>query len=242
MKPKISGFFILSLIFASLVWSQYSFDLSCLSDTVQIVEPNGVANFRFQLTNTGSLSDVYGIICVVLESVPGWFASLCVRGHCVLPGSIIYDSLNVGQSDTTIDISVYSNQTPGREILSLNVRSLGDPTQKDSIRVYTQVGPGIGENHLPLTAGRCPLKIYPNPFKPKTFARFILNSYKASGELKIYTISGKLVKFINSNPSEADFIWDGRDQTGQFLPPGSYIVTFTNDDKIIAMKSIVIIK
>lgn len=233
MKVRISGLIGFALFSASFVWSQYSFDLSCLSDTLQIVTPNGVADFKFCLTNTGSRSDIYELNARLIESVPGWFVTFCWRGRCVVPGVIVYDTLNPAQSDTTIHITVYTTQTPGQEILSLNVRSLGDPTQRDSIRVYTRVGQGIGEDRLALTVSRLPIKISPNPFSNET----ILHLPQATIELKVYDVFGKLVKTF---PPNHYFIWDGSDQTGQSLPAGTYIVTFTLNKRVISSRVVLI--
>lgn len=120
--------------------AQYNFNLLCLTDTFQTVAANGVSNFNFRLTNTGSVNDVYKITCQNLESVPGWSSSFCIKGSCFLPGDTVLDTLAVGQIDSTIHISVYTTSTTGRAVLSVNVRSLGDPTKQGSIRVYTQVG------------------------------------------------------------------------------------------------------
>jgi hypothetical protein len=229
------------LCLVSFTLAQYSFDLSCLSDTLQVVAPNGVANFNFRLANIGSLNDVYELNCRVIESVPGWFETFCVRGLCVEPGIPMYDTLNVGQFDTAIHISVYTTSTQGREILSLNVRSLGDPTQKDSIRVYTQVGPGITEN-LALNLTHPTFEIYPNPAKSVIRIRFP-SSVK---DIRIYDITGKIVKSFSPNTqsltSNHCLVWDGRDQTGQLLLTGSYIATFIHNGKAIISKRMVLIK
>jgi hypothetical protein len=246
MKTKIFVSILLYLVAISFSWSQYSFDLSCLSDTHQIVAPNGVANFDFRLTNTGSLNDVYALDCQVIESIPGWFETFCLRGVCFEPGVIRYDTLNAGQFDSTIHITVYTNLTPGREILSLKVHSLADPNLKDSIRVYTQVGQGIEEiASLPL-AMTSSVAIYPNPLKTQTAIRFTLKSFKTDIELKIYDVSGNLIKSFSTIPQSPatnhNLVWDGQDQEGQCLPPGSYIMTFIHNGKAIISKPMVLIK
>ncbi|MEO0094157.1 MAG: T9SS type A sorting domain-containing protein [candidate division WOR-3 bacterium] len=240
MKGRILVLTLLVLIFSSAE-SQYSFDLSCLSDTLQIVAPNGVANFHLRLTNTGSLNDIYELNCRIVESVPGWFATVCLRGVCVQPGTLLYDTLQVGQSDTTIHITVYTTATNGREVLSFAVRSLGNPTLRDSIRVYTQVGQGIEEDASASKVLFFTPIIYPNPIKTQTTIRF--TPYATPTGLKIYDISGKLVKyFLLSHHKSYCLIWDGRDQTGQLLPTGTYIITFIHNNKTVASKPITIIK
>jgi Secretion system C-terminal sorting domain len=237
MKTRTLVSIFWGLVFVSLGWSQYSFDLSCLSDTLQLVPPNGVANFYFRLTNTGSINDIYELDCQVIESIPGWFETFCLRGICLEPGVIRYDTLNAGQLDTTIHITVYTNLTQGREILCLKVRSLGDPTQKDSIRICTQVGQGIEEdpttqNYLLLTP-----RIYPNPLKTGSTVNFTLNSLKGIIELKIYDVSGNMVKSFFTNPRSLIPI-----PCLIPLPSGSYIVTFTRNGKAILSKRMVLIK
>jgi len=246
MKTRIFGSILLYLVFVSFSWSQYSFDLSCLSDTFQTVAPNGFSTFNFRLANTGSANDVYELNCQIVESVPGWFVSFCVRGRCVEPGIPLYDTLNVGQFDTAIHISVYTTSTTGREILSLNVRSLGDPTQKDSIRVYTQVGQGIEEDRSTHNTLLPTPEIYPNPLKTQTAIRFIRLRRTSRIDLKIYDISGKQVKHLftshQSPVTSYCLIWDGRDQNGRPVPNGSYIVSLINGTKIRTSKPMVLIK
>lgn len=158
-------------------------------------------------------------------------------GVCLEPGVVRYDTLNVGQLDTTIHITVYANLTQGREILSLKVHSLGDPTQKDSIRVYTQVGQGIEENRQPLPANRLPLEIYPNPLKTGSTANFMLSSSKGNIEIKIYDVFGNLVKSFFANSRSLIPI-----PCLIPLPSGSYIVTFAHNGKAILSKRMVLIK
>jgi len=226
----------------SFTLAQYSFDLSCLSDTLQVVAPNGFSSFSFRLANTGSLNDVYILNCRVVESVPGWFATFCVLGRCVEPGMSLYDTLNVGQFDTAIHISVYTTSTTGREILSLNVRSLGDPTQKDSIRVYTQVGPGITEN-LALNLTYPTFEIYPNPVRLRRMIRIRFPS--SVKDIRIYDITGTLIKSLSlyTQPPTINYClaWDGLDQNGRMVPTGCYIVNF-NSAKATISKQVILIK
>jgi len=234
MKTRILGSIFWGLVFVSLSWSQYSFDLSCLSDTLQVVIPNGVANFTFRLTNTGSINDIYELDCQVIESIPGWFETFCLRGVCLEPGVIRYDTLSVGQLDTTIHITVYTNLTQGREILSLKVHSLGDPSLRDSILIYTQVGQGIEERATQYAECLTP-EIYPNP--AKSYFTIRLPQTADRGSIKIFDVSGNLVKSFFANPRPLIPI-----PCLISLPAGSYVVTFTHKGKAILSKRMVLIK
>jgi hypothetical protein len=136
-----------TVIFAALAGRAvgYGLDFKARGDTVQHVGPGDFAEFHFTLTNTGNQSDVYELDCRVVSAVPGWAATYCVRGRCVEPGILMYDSLPAGNSDTSISVAVYTNATEGEEIVSMRVRSMGDTTLAESIGTYTIVGSGIEE-------------------------------------------------------------------------------------------------
>ncbi len=90
-------------------------------------------------------------------------------------------------------------------------------------------GPGIEEERLTLNTSCFLPEIYPNPFKSHTTIRFSLSAQNKI-ILKIYDISGKLVKSFTANNQKLStnnyFIWDGSDDSGQKLPNGVYIARF----------------
>ncbi|MEO0079083.1 MAG: T9SS type A sorting domain-containing protein [candidate division WOR-3 bacterium] len=128
-----------------LAFAGYGFDFYCRGDTVQRVSPGAEAIFHFTLTNTGTEPDVYEFDCRVIQAVPGWSVIYCVRGLCTEPGVLMYDTLDVGAQDTTPEVSVFTTTTQGEEIVSLRVRSLGNPALAESIATHTIVGAGIEE-------------------------------------------------------------------------------------------------
>ncbi|MDH5186925.1 MAG: T9SS type A sorting domain-containing protein, partial [candidate division WOR-3 bacterium] len=82
------------------------------------------------------------------------------------------------------------------------------------------------------------LVVYPNPFKTQTTIRFALST-KDKVILKIYDVSGKLVKsFSSNNPTRSVgqakrdqplktnnyFVWKGIDDSGKSVPPGVYCI------------------
>lgn len=133
------------LVFARIAEADYSFTLNCRSDTLQAVQPGGVAYFYFTLTNTGTEPDVYEFDCRVIQEVPGWSAIYCLRGRCVEPGMVMFDTLAPGESDTTIDIGVFTASNPGEEVVRLTVTSVGNPALSAGYNTRTRVGGGVEE-------------------------------------------------------------------------------------------------
>jgi hypothetical protein len=60
------------------LFAQYGFDFTCTNDTFQIVNPWETATFFFRLENTGSESDIYELVCTIVENVPGWDVTWCL--------------------------------------------------------------------------------------------------------------------------------------------------------------------
>lgn len=100
-----------------------------------------------------------------------------------------------------------------------------DSVKCDSIIVKAE-GTGIAEHEAgKLTA----FTVYPNPFIGKTDIRYQITD-GGTAELKIYDVSGRLVKQFNHltmQPSN-QVSWDGRDERGSVLAPGVYFITANN--------------
>jgi len=68
---------------------------------------------------------------------------------------------------------------------------------------------------------------YPNPFNSSTTFTFQQNlSSPLNVEIKVYTISGRLIKAITANNLNERFVtidWDGRDNDGDFIANGTYL-------------------
>ena len=153
----------------------YGLDLFARGDTVQRVSPSGTAEFHFTLTNTGSQSDVYEFDCRVVAEVPGWAVVYCVGGQCVEPGNLVYDTLPAGVADTAIKVTVYTDMTEGEEVVSLRVRSMGNPALAESIATHTIVGTGIEERaYLDAPASR--LMVMPTLVTRQTGASVVFST------------------------------------------------------------------
>jgi len=69
---------------------------------------------------------------------------------------------------------------------------------------------------------------YPNPFSDQTYFTFKLSQIPDELEIRIFTISGRLIKTIKRNSAQLNFDfnrinWDGRDEDGDIIASGVYL-------------------
>lgn len=220
---------ILALLFVCMLavplFAQYSFNFTCLDDTIQ--EGIDVIRFDFLLENSGSVPDTYAFDLRVIDSVPGWLEQYCIGALCAEPGVILYDYLDVGEADSTIKIEVFPTPGFATEILNLHVQSIGNPSLQDSINVYAIGINAIQENEYQ-SLRNISLTIYPNPFDRKTDIRYSIGHGAESIELTIFDISGRLIKqFPRFTPDAlhpTHVSWDGTDDQGLAIPAGIYFI------------------
>jgi hypothetical protein len=74
-------------------------------------------------------------------------------------------------------------------------------------------------------------KVYPSPYNPSkgSSMRFSVSG-TTGGEVKIYTISGKLVKKLAIGAGESDAIWDVLNEDGNSIAAGLYIYSITDGE------------
>lgn len=67
---------------------------------------------------------------------------------------------------------------------------------------------------------------YPNPFSDSTYICYTISGRAEKIRLRIFTLSGRLIKDIESGPAQPGFnftVWDGKDQEGDRVANGVYI-------------------
>lgn len=147
MRFRRSHGILLAVLLASgRLLAGYQFEFVCRDDTARNVEPGGVAEFGFTLTNTGTEPDVYELGSRAIQIVPDWTVVHCVRGRCGEPGVLMFDTLEAGANDTSITLSVFTTSTHGEGIVAMRVRSLGEPSLVESIATRTVVSSGVEES------------------------------------------------------------------------------------------------
>jgi len=76
--------------------------------------------------------------------------------------------------------------------------------------------------------------VHPNPFRQKTEISFGIGQSAKGIELKIFDISGRLIRdfddLCNQNKSVKSVSWDGKDENGNSLPNGVYFYHLKVDD------------
>ncbi|CUU05804.1 Por secretion system C-terminal sorting domain-containing protein [Candidatus Thermokryptus mobilis] len=73
------------------------------------------------------------------------------------------------------------------------------------------------------------INFYPNPFRPKEDLNVIIDGLVSNSTIKIFTISGDLVRTL-STPGGRITSWDGKDEKGQYVPTGIYLIVAYNED------------
>jgi len=199
----LSTLFLLLGIFGPLR-AAYRYDFFCRSDTIQRVDPGGVAEFDFTITNTGNQSDGYQFDCEVISGVPDWYATYCVGGSCGQPGMALTESLAAGASDTTAHVSVYTSTTPGTEVIRLRIQSQGNPALADSVTTRTLAGAGVQEDHEPGTMndGRVAVNVFPNPLRDRAVVSYALPAGSARARLDLYDVQGRRWRTIAAPGTE----------------------------------------
>ncbi|MFH1282651.1 MAG: T9SS type A sorting domain-containing protein [bacterium] len=67
-------------------------------------------------------------------------------------------------------------------------------------------------------------RAYPVPFNPVKNAGITFDKLPNQATIKIYTITGNLVKEINKNDASEKFVWNGKNSAGGTIASGIYIV------------------
>jgi len=83
----------------------------------------------------------------------------------------------------------------------------------------------------------------PNPFNPQTTIRYDVPAGAGRVTLRIYDVSGRLVRELVDEPREADryaVSWDGRDDRGQAVASGVYLYRLTSGTFVETRKLVLI--
>ena len=102
---------------------------------------------------------------------------------------------------------------------------------------------GVGDQ-LPVEPAGGGLRVYPNPFNPKTEIRFRVNRNELT-QLNIYDIRGQLVsKLVDERlaPQEYRFTWDGSDLNGQRVSSGTYFARLRIGTEVMQVQKVTILK
>ena len=107
------------------------------------------------------------------------------------------------------------------------VSERGAPTAVEAVEA--QASASLAEEALPF------LRLYPNPFNAAATIAFDLG-HSASVAVRIYNELGQQVRVLAAEARRPagsyQFVWDGRDETGQFQASGTYLLVLSVDGAI----------
>jgi flagellar hook assembly protein FlgD len=104
---------------------------------------------------------------------------------------------------------------------------------------------GVREQELLNNGQSFGLEIYPNPCNGITNIKYSLGHSTKYAALKIYDVTGRLVKNFSLPTSHfslpTSVVWDGTDDIGRNVPEGIYFIYFSTEnyeksEKIILLK------
>ena len=84
--------------------------------------------------------------------------------------------------------------------------------------------------------------IHPNPFNPETTIDFALHESTAP-EIRIYNVSGQLVRLErmgNQPAGQHNWVWDGRDRSGNPVSSGIYFVVLKAGNVVDHRKAVLL--
>ncbi|MEO0161113.1 MAG: T9SS type A sorting domain-containing protein, partial [candidate division WOR-3 bacterium] len=116
-----------------------------------------------------------------------------------------------------------------------------------TLRIHSEVKIEEGSNsQSPIRNPK--LEVYPNPFKNHCVIKFripnnsAVRNPKSEISLKIYDVSGRLVKSLNRLTNyQSSIIWSGDDDIGRKLPSGVYFIDFKSDE-IKEMEKVIMLR
>lgn len=159
---------------------------------------------------TGNSSEFLSIFAV-FEDIPAGSHTVSIWAKAVPSGSALDVLVDTGGVGGAIIVKV-----PGDDALSM---VSGDPDPADQSRMHQN---------------------YPNPFNPRTNIEYAVRK-SSPVELKIYNALGQLVKTLVDDyrtAGEYSVVWDGKDNSGNTVPSGSYFYQIKMGDFVSTRKMI----
>lgn len=135
-----------------------------------------------------------------------------------------YTDLMIPDSTTElndINLSFRHEFNPGNHSLQIKARDIHGNVNIGPI-YSLQIGSELNIEYL----GN-----HPNPFQVETVFVYVLTDVAKDVSLKIYTVSGKLIRNLSDNtmtsPDYHEIVWDGRDKWGNLVANGVYFFKLT---------------
>jgi len=201
-----------------------------------------IANNNLSMENNKVLTD--SIVEINMYDITGSTISDPLSGYAIL--SLPYTDTN---NDGYLDGANSSQlKTESLRIFSLNKTSLRwelvageqniDTLNKtisvgiNHFSIYALVGIGLAESSLQNVT------VYPNPYSPSKpnfgDTRFgkgiVFNNLTGRATIKVFTISGELVREFEESDGDGMILWDTKNSNGEYAASGIYLYLITNPE------------
>ncbi|MGQ9665334.1 MAG: T9SS type A sorting domain-containing protein, partial [bacterium] len=204
-----------------------------------IPEPNETIELIIQIKNNGDtiVSNVTGILNTLSSSV------------LVIDSVASFGDMDIGQvcdnSSNPYVLQVVAN--PLDTLVGIGIHLSGNDGNYNTTAYFTlriHSGAGINESNSAIANGIV-FRVYPNPFLEKINIRYAIpDDQKSEVSLKIYDVSGRLVKTFHSASKNqhhvSNIVWYGEDDLGRKLPAGIYFILLEENDFKLIKKTIML--
>ena len=120
----------------------------------------------------------------------------------------------------------------------------------DNIRgiAYIATSKGINSLKIPFSESKSNfsnIKIFPSPFIIPSQLPMVIDGLMDESSVKIITLSGKIIKnivFSSSNNNGYQVFWDGKDETGEYVSSGIYLVVMYSKNGKSSVEKIAVIR
>ena len=109
--------------------------------------------------------------------------------------------------------------------VTIDACDLADPVNVMPQHAYSFI---IEQSEITFTEDLSQVKAYPNPYKGNSFSGIIFNFLTEGSKIKIYTLSGQLVKEIDVG-AEGRVFWDVKNEDGKEIASGIYIYVIVDE-------------
>ena len=89
------------------------------------------------------------------------------------------------------------------------------------------------------------LKIFPSPFLIPLYNKMIVDALMYNSSMKIMSLDGLVIRDVNTSGVSADgdqLFWDGKNNNGQYVASGVYLLAITNNSGKNTFSKITVIK
>jgi hypothetical protein len=132
--------------------------------------------------------------------------------------------------DATSLIAQYTVENTGGRLIDDDVRAVAFDDKRGIVYFGTEKGlSSLTTTALAPVENFGELLVSPNPFSLPSTRDLQIDGLVRDSNIKVITIDGRLVRDFSSPGGRIAF-WDGRDETGRFVPSGVYIIVASPPD------------